>query len=102
VRNPGGYGVITAPQETIVNFDGLRREQIREGNFEVDTFTCFHCGGVEHVKARADVNAIGFCRNCMRPICQRCSDLPCDPFEKKLERIERKNDFQRWFCEAVR
>lgn len=102
MRKAGGYVTISQPRTGMVNFDGLRCEEVKEGIFEVDTFTCIHCGAVEHVEAKADVNRVGFCRNCMKPICQRCSDQPCVPFEKKLEMIERKVDWRRQFDENLR
>lgn len=102
MRRPGGYAVLTAPTDTVVNFDGMRREFVCEGVFEADTYTCFHCNSVVHVQAKADVNAVGFCRNCMRPICQRCADRPCVPFEKQLEQIERRAETDRHYGDLLR
>lgn len=62
---------------------------------EMSTFTCFHCNGVVHVPPRADVNFVGMCRNCMRPICQRCSGKPCEPFERKLQEAEDRSRLMR-------
>jgi len=93
MRNPGGQAIIIG-NDGIVNFDGVRCEEI-QGDYTADTFTCFHCNRIEHVPHKPDVNHVGFCRNCMKPICQRCSDLPCVPFEKKLEMAERKAAFRR-------
>ena len=91
MRRPGGYVTITQPadgRDTVARLDG-QRVIIKSGStFETDSFTCFHCCAVEHVLPKADVNAVGFCRNCMQPICQRCSGLPCEPFQKKLEKAE--------------
>lgn len=97
MRNPGGYAQLFMPREGVVNFDGNTKQFVCEGTYETDTFTCFHHGGVVHVKARADVNAVGFCRNCMRPICEPCSSLPCIPYEKQLEAIERKAETDRHY-----
>ena len=90
---PGGYAIITMPddmKETVVNFDGTRKEVVRNqhGRYEADTFSCFHCGAVEHVPHKPDVNDVGFCRNCMKPICKRCSSQPCKPFERAMEQAE--------------
>lgn len=92
MRRPGGYVTITLPDDgknAVVTFDGgKRREIIRGGTFETDTFSCNHCGRVEHIPPKADVNAVGFCRNCMLPICQQCSGKPCETVEKKLAMAE--------------
>jgi hypothetical protein len=88
MRNPGGYAVLVSPRGQTVDFDGLRREQVQAGTLERDTFTCFHCNAVEHTPARPGPNDVGFCRNCMQRICQRCAALPCVPFEKRLIALE--------------
>jgi len=36
----------------------------------------------------------GFCNLCFKSTCLPCGGIPkCDPFEKKLERIERRQKF---------
>ena len=91
MRDSRGFGcaTIVSPEDQIVNFDGLRRETMEAGVLERDAFTCFHCNSIEHTPAHPGPNDIGFCRHCMRRICTRCSDLPCMPFEKRLEALER-------------
>ena len=89
MRNAGGYAMIVSPESAKVSFDGFRCEEISAGITERDTFTCYHCGGVEHVPVRLGPNDVGFCRNCMQRICQRCCDLPCVPFQKQLEEMEK-------------
>jgi hypothetical protein len=70
-----------------------------EAPVERDTFTCFHCQrivivqlpGNPTVGAGASVDLGGFCRLCMKHICGPCADQgSCTPFEKRLEREERK------------
>ncbi len=85
----------------LANF-GNEKVLVRSSTYENSTFTCFHCGTVEHVQPKADVNAVGFCRNCLKPICQACSALPCVPFEEKLRMIERKVAFDRNLAEFSR
>lgn len=57
---------------------------------EADTFTCSHCNSVVIVKPKCDPCDLGgLCRLCEKMICPGCVDLGhCDPFEKKLERVE--------------
>jgi hypothetical protein len=89
MRRPGGYAQIVSSQRSKVFFDRLRCEEIGEGTFEVDTFTCVHCNSVVHVPARQDDEY--FCRNCMARICPPCADHPCLPWLKKLEIAERRD-----------
>lgn len=92
MRNPGGYGFVSSPVDTALHFDGRRREFMRAGVFETDTFTCAHsfCGGrVVAVKSRMDPADIGgLCKVCMKLICPTCVGRGCDPLEKALERAE--------------
>lgn len=89
MRNPGGYALITSPQPSKVNFDRLRCEQVGEGYFEADTFTCVHCNAVIHVRPKANMDEFGsMCRNCMKMVCPRCANGPCVPFMKRLEEME--------------
>ena len=90
MRNPGGYAFITTPVATEVNFDGLRREQIGAGTFEVDTFTCKHCNRAIHIAIKSQGDEF-FCRNCMARICPSCADHPCIPFMKKIEAQEARD-----------
>jgi hypothetical protein len=77
VRNPGGYAK---------SFDD------RGIGLECDTFTCFHCNTVVHVNPKCHPDELGgMCRLCMKMICPACVDLPCLPFEKKLEIMEAKD-----------
>lgn len=91
MRNPGGYALIISPQPDKVGLDRLRCEQIGEGVTELDTFTCKHCCRVVHVKPAMHDDEFYFCRNCMARICPPCADLPCIPFEKKLEAAEARD-----------
>jgi hypothetical protein len=91
LRNPGGYAVITSPEQARVNFDKFRCDEISAGITEVDTFTCFHCAKVMHVKTKAPMDDVGsMCRNCMKMVCPRCASGPCVPFLKKLELEEKR------------
>jgi hypothetical protein len=83
---PGGYAVISDP------VNGVR---------EADTFTCCHCNTVVVVKSGARPEDLGgWCAMCAKPVCPKCAGGSCDPFEKKLERIEerarRAREFSCW------
>lgn len=89
MRNPGGYGIVTSPDPSHLHFDGTRREYMRAGVFETDSFTCFHCNRVTHVKPKIDAADMGgLCKMCMELVCTKCVGGPCDPFEEKLLREE--------------
>ena len=77
MRRPQGYGVEFSPE-------GIVKEE--------DSFTCGHCNAVVFVAPLADPSSFGgFCRLCMRHVCEPCAGQGgCDPFEKKLERMESK------------
>lgn len=70
-----GYQIETGP-------NGVVRES--------DTSTCQHCNRPYEIKPMCDpADAGGLCKLCMGLICGRCVDLGgCDPFEKKLQRVE--------------
>lgn len=92
MRKAGGYAVITSPEAAEINF-GFRREFIRAGTFEADTFSCVHCNRVVHVKPKASMDEFGsMCRNCMKMVCPKCASGPCVPFEKKLEMAEARTN----------
>lgn len=79
MRKPGGYAVIFDPASPSVA--------------ETDTFTCSHCNGIVFVKPRQDPSEMGgFCQLCYGHTCKYCSEIgKCDPFEKKLERLEARD-----------
>ena len=97
MRNPGGYGYLVSPDPTDVVFDSARRrERVSAGTFEVDTFTCFHCCRVTHVRPKMDpADMGGLCKVCMKLICNHCVGKGCDPFEKKLKRSEERDRIRR-------
>lgn len=81
-----GYGVTKQPGKADV---------------EEDSITCWHCHFIVFVlpgfmpQTLDDAGAarsLPHCRMCDRDICLRCGDRldldGCDPFEKKLERME--------------
>jgi hypothetical protein len=82
---PGGYAVIVDPS--------LPKP------IEQDTFTCSHCSKIVFVKATPNLpkpDIGGFCRLCMKNVCGTCADKGnCDPFEKKLERMEQRDRFRK-------
>lgn len=82
MRNAQGYAVLVGP-------DAPMRE--------CDTFTCSHCQFVVFVKPKCDPSELGgFCRLCFKHICGPCADKGmCDPFEKKLERMEDRGRLMR-------
>lgn len=82
---PQGYGVTTDPVAGIT---------------EEDTYTCGHCNAVVFVKAKcAALEAPCPCRMCMRFCCPGClARGGCDPFEKKMERLEARDRMLRAVC----
>lgn len=92
-RNPQGYSYIVSPDAARVVFDRFRAEEIPAGTTERDTFTCFHCNRVKHVKPRErPEDTGGLCKCCMKLICAKCVAAGnCVPFEKKLEAAEARD-----------
>jgi len=66
---------------------------------EADTFTCHHCNKVVHVKPFE--RRFTRCGMCDRLICEQCVGKGCDPFEKKLERMERAAALRRALRETT-
>ena len=102
MRNEGGYSQIFFPDgrmRTTVDLNGTK-VQLNGSMLEASTYTCFHCNKVVHVLPKADVNAVGMCRNCMKPICQECSNKPCAPWEKKMQAEEARAMALRSYEEA--
>jgi hypothetical protein len=69
---------------------------------EIATFTCAHCNRPHRVEPFCDPADLGgLCKVCMGVICNRqaCHDR-CDPFEKKLERMEAAGRARRWMEES--
>lgn len=99
MRNPGGYSIVTAPGDKpfALRFDPRAQwSDVRSATFEADTFTCFHCAHVTHVRPRMDAADLGgLCKICMKLICSRCVGKGCDPLEEKLKRSEDKDRFRR-------
>lgn len=79
MRNPKGYATLSHPDHAVK---------------EADTFTCFHCNSIRHVKAKQDpTNIGGLCKTCMQLICENCVNKgTCDPFIEKIERWEQRNE----------
>ena len=81
MRRPQGYGITVEPGKADV---------------EVDSFTCRHCNSIVFVKPRQDPSEMGgFCTLCMGHVCGNCAGKSCEPFEKKLEAMERRDKFLR-------
>lgn len=61
------------------------------GSVTVETFTCSHCNRMGEVRGREPGQLLGApCMACFALICPGCAKLgKCEPFEKKLEAIER-------------
>jgi hypothetical protein len=63
----------------------------------MDSFTCAHCNSVRFVKPNERAEDLGgichLCGDKSRPsfVCEKCVGKGCDPFEKKLERWERRD-----------
>lgn len=99
---PQGYAEIITPIEDVLNLDHIRREKIVPGVAKFDTCTCFHCGGVFHVSARMRPEDIGgMCPTCWHPICPKCLDKPCKPWERQMDDLEnqlqKKRLVMEWF-----
>lgn len=66
----------------------------------MDSFTCAHCNCVRFVKPLQRAEDMGgichLCGDKHRPsfICEWCVGKPCDPFEEKLQRLERRDRFR--------
>lgn len=84
MRNPGGYAVVVQPDEDMI---------------ERDTVTCAHCNCIVTVNPKLDpmkqtqfrVIEAECCRMCMHHVCPVCAgQMKCEPFEKKLEGMERR------------
>lgn len=72
----GGYAIWSGPEGPPI---------------ERDTFTCCHCCRVTYVTpATSATDMGGWCGMCAKPVCKYCAGKGCDPFEKKLERIEQR------------
>lgn len=81
MRRSQGYATVTEPDKATL---------------EMDSFTCAHCNSITFVKARQDPSEMGgFCCLCMLHVCKRCVDKRCEPFEKKLEEMERRDKMLR-------
>ena len=81
MRKPGGYSIITDPA-----FASAR---------EADTFTCYHCQKIIFVKPLCDPAEMGGrCTICDKLICKHCVGNGCDPFERKLERLEARRSYE--------
>ena len=56
----------------------------------VEKITCNHCQAIFTKPGPGD--PVGFCHQCFAPVCLKCGALDkCDPFEKKLERMESRS-----------
>lgn len=96
MRNPGGYAFIVNPTPSKIRLDGGRVDFACEGITEYDSFTCYHCGRVKHVKAKERPEDLGgLCKQCMKLICPGCVDQGCTPLEKKIEQMEQRDYLRR-------
>lgn len=72
---------------------GLGHVEITDAYGQVtvqETLTCAHCQKIYPKPGTGDL--AGFCHQCFKPVCLKCGALDrCDPFEKKLERIEARD-----------
>jgi len=82
MRLAQGYTIITGPDP---------------GTGELDSFTCAHCNRVRFVKPMQRAEDMGgichLCGDKHRPsfICELCVGKGCEPFEKKLDRWEKRD-----------
>ncbi len=90
--------------------EGVSYARTPEGRIvdENETFTCGHCQHVTEVTAGQSLADLGvFCLACCRPCCRQCAFRMahggmCDPFEKKLLRIEASAVARRSYEECSR
>lgn len=82
MQRAGNYSIITDPVA---------------GIHEQDSFTCCHCSRVVTVLPRQRGEDLGgLCKQCMQLICPQCvGKLTCDPWERKMEKIEARDRFLR-------
>ena len=79
---------------------GITKEPDKKDVYE-DTFTCAHGNEIVFVKPFQDPSEMGgFCRLCYKHICAKCAAKgTCDPFEKKLLRMEARDKLIRAMSE---
>jgi len=66
---------------------GYARLSGPDGTQEWDTFTCFHCNSIRHDDPKQQDTH--WCYQCFNRICENCkARARCEPFERKLERME--------------
>ena len=63
------------------------------GSVTIETFTCSHCNRIGEVRARKEHELLGVtCHSCFALVCPGCASVGrCEPFEKKLEAMERRD-----------
>lgn len=88
---------VTALQSTMRNPHGCLILSGEGGETHCDTFKCGHCQKIVPVPPKCAAEKLGGqCKVCMALVCPACYRLGrCDPFEKKLERIESRSRFLR-------
>lgn len=90
--------------------EGVSYETTPDGRTvnETETFTCGHCQHVTAVGPKQSLDELGnMCLACMRPCCKACSyemshGGGCEPFEKKLLKIEASAKARRSYEECAR
>lgn len=77
---------------------GVLTETGPNGVREKSTYTCQHCGGMQHVAAfvRPEDHG-GVCKSCFHFICPNCVGKPCIPIEKWLEAQEDPRAWRRLY-----
>lgn len=58
-----------------------------------ETFTCCHCNRIRKLAVGESLTTapIDMCMRCMKRVCEQChAKGTCTPFEKKMERFEKK------------
>lgn len=86
---PQGFAEVITPIDDVLSLDHIRKEAITSGQHRMDTCTCAHCNSVFHISARMRPEDIGgMCPSCWQPICPKCLDGPCIPWEVQMERLE--------------
>lgn len=69
---------------------------------ERDTLTCSHCNGVFIMPPKPAPPTGGFCRLCMKAVCEQCVGNGCVPFERRMEVAEKKGQSRARIEHALR
>lgn len=69
---------------------------------EHDTLTCSHCGMPYVMPAKPAPPTGGFCRVCMKAVCDACVGKSCTPFERRMDLAEKRGQSRERIDRALR